>query len=210
MFAQRFTLRLTRFPRFARLALLAGLALSTAACGDMEADGLEGEAAPAWAGLTPPAAVGKADDARGLPDRAIEVGVFQRQVPTGCTPTYGSPCTEPAVKVRVRVDDALVQQAHPGFDGLEQAFVLLPWRDDDGALQWSGHAVPWSHISRHGYYAELTADVHQTEWLRGVDLATIEAEGVAVGLDTNVGLIWAQAPGENHPLAPAGVTPGYL
>lgn len=196
--------------RLTRLLLLALTALTVTACGDLDADGrTPAERAP-WAGLTPPEALGKADSARGLPDRAVEVGAWQRQVPTGCTPTYGRSCREPAVKVRVRVDDALLRQAHPGFDGLEHAFVLLPYYDADGLLQWQGHAVPWDRLSRHGYYSELTADVHETDWLRGVDLDAIEAEGVAVGLDTNVGLVWAQAPGANHPLAPRGVAPSYL
>jgi hypothetical protein len=43
-------------------------------------------------------------------------------------------------------------------------------------------------------------DIHESGSVWGVDGPTLQTNGVAVGLDTNVGTIWTQAPGQNWPV----------
>ncbi|HEU4407011.1 MAG TPA: hypothetical protein VFS43_17210 [Polyangiaceae bacterium] len=112
------------------------------------------------------------------------------------TPTYGNDATEPVLNVEIEVDDAEVRRQHPGFDGYESAFVLVPNRD--GA--WQPSPLAWKGSAGRGYYAQIRVDLHESQPIFGVDVPTLEALGVAVGLTTNVGTLWAQAPGQNHPV----------
>lgn len=132
---------------------------------------------------------------------AISVEAEWRSVSAG-TPTYGYDPRAEIVRIEVRVDDAAIRAEHPGFDGLESAFALVP-RHTDGGLVWESHEVPFRVQSRAGYYGQVVIDVHRTDWLHGLDVEAAIEYGIAVGLDTNVGPIWAQGPGENFPLVEA-------
>lgn len=121
------------------------------------------------------------------------------EVVTG-TPTYGSPATSPVLTVHVEVDDAALRKGFPGFDGLERAFALVP-KLAAGRLVWESVSLRYSGETRRGYYADIKIDLHDsgpiwcTGW--GVDWETLRAQGVAIGLETNLGVIWAQAEGKN-------------
>ena len=117
------------------------------------------------------------------------------EVVTG-TPTYGSPATSPVLTVHVEVDDAALRKGFAGFDGLERAFALVP-KLAAGRLVWESVSLRYSGETRRGYYADLKIDLHDSGSIWGVDWETLRAQGVAIGLTTNVGVIWAQAEGKN-------------
>jgi hypothetical protein len=120
------------------------------------------------------------------------------------TPTIGSEPTVPYLTLRVVVDDRLVREAHPGFDGLERVFVMLP-RKQGGVTHVERVELPFDHSELQGFISLYWVDVHQNERLRisTDDLDAVRAEGIAVGLDTNVGTVWAQRPGETFPVTGA-------
>lgn len=167
------------------LPLFAAFALFTAACADAP---LADDEAAALAPVPEKARV--AD--------AVTVDARWRSVSAG-TATYGHDPRTSLLRIEVRVDDAAIRARHPGFDGLESAFVLLPRRTDTG-LVWESHAVPYASQSRAGYYGQIVIDVHRTGWVDGLDVDAAIEHGVAVGLDTNIGPVWAQGPGENFPV----------
>lgn len=132
---------------------------------------------------------------------AITVDAEWRSVSAG-TPTYGYDPREDIMRVTVHVDDGAIRARHPGFDGFESAFVLVP-RATDAGLIWESHGLPYAGQTRAGYYGEIVIDIHGSDWIRGLDVQAAVEYGVAVGLDTNVGPIWAQGPGENFPVVEA-------
>jgi hypothetical protein len=115
------------------------------------------------------------------------------------TPTYGNDATAPVLTVRVEVDDAALRAQVPGFDGMEQAFVQVPKRKN-GVVVWESHTLTWKASRMGGYYAQIRYDIHESGSIWGVDGPTLEQNGVAVGLNTNVGTLWAQQPGQNFPV----------
>lgn len=66
-------------------------------------------------------------------------------------------------------------------------------------MRWLRIDVPYETQTRAGYYAERTVDVHLLEslYLSKEDLEAMRELGVAIGLQTNVGTLWAQEPGRN-------------
>jgi hypothetical protein len=62
--------------------------------------------------------------------------------------------------------------------------------------------LTYQHTARAGYYGQIAVDVYSLGPARVADLDTLERLGVAVGLDTNVGTLWAQDPGANFVPAP--------
>lgn len=128
----------------------------------------------------------------------ITVQATYQEVITG-TPTYGFPATSPMLSVHVEVSDAALRTAFPSFDGLERAFVMIP-KLSSGRLVWEGVSLRYSGETRRGYYGDIKIDLHDSGSIWGVDLATLQANGVAVGLETNVGVVWAQPEGKNHPV----------
>jgi len=127
--------------------------------------------------------------------QGIAVQATYREVVTG-TPTYGNPATSPVLTVRITVDDAALQAQFPSFNGTESAFVMVPLLKN-GSLVWESRRLTWSGTTTTGYYGQIRLDVHESGSIWGVDWATLSANGVAVGLDANVGTIWAQASGQN-------------
>lgn len=118
-----------------------------------------------------------------------------QEVVTG-TPTYGSPATSPVLTVHVEVDDAALRKSFPGFDGLESAFVRVP-KLVMGRVVWESVALRYSGQTRRGYFAEIPVDLHDSGSIWGVDWPTLSGNGVAIGLATNLGMIWAQEEGRN-------------
>ena len=103
------------------------------------------------------------------------------------------------LSVHVEVSDAALRTAFPSFDGLERVFVMIP-KLSSGRVVWEGVSLRYSGETRRGYYGDLKIDLHDSGSIWGIDLATLQANGVAVGLETNVGVIWAQPEGKNHPV----------
>src|SRR5687767_11020086 len=86
--------------------------------------------------------------------QALGAGVVVKasyaMVVTG-TPTYGNDATEPVLNVEVEIDDAEVRRQHPGFDGYENVFVLVPNRDGG----WQSSPLAWKGTAGRGYYAQV-------------------------------------------------------
>jgi hypothetical protein len=117
------------------------------------------------------------------------------------TPTYGSAQT-PFLTVAVSVDDVAIRRAHPGFNGFEAPFVRVP-RTVDGRVVWESVALRYTGTFTAGYYGQERRDRYELAASRAIDLATVQRLGVAVGLETNVGTLWAQEPGQNFAVRPA-------
>lgn len=125
----------------------------------------------------------------------ITASATYQEVVTG-TPTYGFPATSPVLTVHVEVDDAALRKSFPGFDGLERAFVRVP-KLSSGRVVWESVDLRYSGQTRRGYFAEIPIDLHDSGSIWGVDWPTLQANGVAIGLNTNLGIVWAQEEGRN-------------
>ena len=109
-----------------------------------------------------------------------------------------------SLHLQVSVDDDSVRSRAAGFNGYERVFALVPERRD-GELSWQrqdlSYSGSWSYggSSRVGGRPQPTYDNH-SESLRpdAVDPRTIEEEGIAFGMDTNVGTLWMQTLGDNY------------
>jgi hypothetical protein len=138
------------------------------------------------------------EDITSAKEPGVEVDAVYRYVVTG-TPTYGYDATEPFLWIDIVVDDAAIRRQHPGFDGYERPFVLLPRKDASGAITWERRELAYRGQSQRGYMALRPVDLYglASTKLSSGDLQAVLAEGVAVGLDSNVGTIWAQDAGKN-------------
>lgn len=110
------------------------------------------------------------------------------------TPTYGSQPVH-ALDLRVSVNDAEVQKQH-GYDGFERPFAMIP-RKVDGNIVWEKHALEFAGHGRAGYFGDQRTDEYVLPRGLKIDAATVKSLGVAVGMDTNAGQVWAQRPGDN-------------
>lgn len=122
------------------------------------------------------------------------------------TPTYGYYPTAPFVSVRILVEDAKLRATRPGFDGYERPFVLLPRADGpNGQVRWERQTPKYKGVTLRGYYAERRLDMYELDAQRmsEADFKLAREHGIAVGMDTNVGTIWAQTPGKNFEVYPA-------
>lgn len=176
---------------FTRLLMTAAFALSTAllhACDPALSEELAGSDAEYV----------RAMQQNLVASSGIRVQATYREVVTG-TPTYGYPATSPVLTVHVEVDDAALRRLCPGFDGMERVFVRVPKSSPSG-LTWENVSLRYSGQTRTGYYGDIVIDLHDSGSIWKVDFATLSANGVAVGLDTNLGVIWAQDEGKNHPV----------
>lgn len=110
----------------------------------------------------------------------------------------GDDATEPVLKVHVEVDDEALRKAHPTFDGLERPFVLVPRAAAGGEPSWKRIDLPYVGQSTRGYIAMRAIDPYERQLrVSYADLEIVRARGVSVGLDTNVGTLWAQARDDN-------------
>lgn len=204
MFAQAMTT--SRFVRpLAALALGALLAAGGSGCvNDLSDDPLE---------------LGRDEGAGGLPLMStkvpgISVEAFYRSAPDG-VPTYGHQPSTPVLDVEVIVDDAQVAAALPGFDGLESAFVLVPRAEGADRARWELHGLSWAGAayrtvgSLYDQRSERVGDKHVLQGLRlsEADLQQVLARGIAVGLDTNRGTVWAQDADQNFTVDKASGAP---
>ncbi len=74
-----------------------------------------------------------------------------------------------------------------------------------GNLRWERLELARHDETRRGYFAERRIDVYELSRIRlsTGDLEAVRTLGIAVGLDTNRGTIWAQEPGSNVVVTPA-------
>lgn len=148
------------------------------------------------------AAVGNEEDVTSAREPGMRVNATWRNVVTG-VPTYGYDATEPFASVEVVVDDPIVREKHPGFDGYERPFILLPRKDAAGVVRWERIDLPHTGGERYDdYYNYNTAKVRDLYQVKGVKLSATDLEavlefGIAVGMESNVGTIWAQDVGKN-------------
>lgn len=143
-------------------------------------------------------AASSSQDITSAKEPGLDVTASWRRVVTG-VPTYGYDATEPFLTVGIGVDDGAVRAAHPGFDGLERPFVLVPRASDDGSVRWERVDLRYRGQSSRGYYGQIRIDRYETEGVKlsEKDLAAALSLGVAAGIDSNVGTIWAQDHGAN-------------
>lgn len=149
---------------------------------------------------SPPDEVETSTDQLSASPAAVEVLASTRRTVVG-TPTYGAEATEPLLSVELRVEDALLATAHPGFDGQERPFVLIP-REEYGDVRWERIALHYRGQLSRGYFAERRLDVYDVSGVKlsEADLTLTRGLGVALGLETNVGTIWLQSTGDNFPV----------
>lgn len=91
-----------------------------------------------------------------------------------------------SLTLSVDIDDTtLTREEVPGYDGKGQAFVLVPLPNAPRPI--------WVRENTTGY-------PHASASATSFDENTVKREGVAFGIDTNMGTIWLQTPGDNaHP-----------
>ena len=127
----------------------------------------------------------------------IDARYLTHSVPTSSPETIGTPRrTESAVRLDVSVDDARIRQQLQGFDGFERPFALIP-SENNGNVTWWRHELSYEGPGREGYHLERPVDRYELDPVRNVDLTAVKKYGIALGLDTNVGTLWAQQPGAN-------------
>jgi hypothetical protein len=147
------------------------------------------------------------DDTAGLTssrEPGVDVNATYRFAFSGI-PTIGSENPDvPLLTMKITVDDEAIRRQHPGFDGLERVFAMVP-RRAGGQTTLERIELPFDHSELRGFIQLRYVDVHAIEnlHLSKDDLAATLAEGIAVGLDTNVGTLWAQEPGHNFVPVPA-------
>lgn len=98
-------------------------------------------------------------------------------------------------EVTLKVSDALIREQVRGFDGMEHAFAMLPV-EKRGALSWKKVDLAFEGSGIAGYYNRTFVDLHGGT-VKNVDAKAIAKYGVAFGVETNEGVIWAQGPGAN-------------
>lgn len=102
------------------------------------------------------------------------------------TPTYGYDATEPFVSVAIEVDDQAIRAAHPAFDGLERAFVVIPFANGTQRIE-----LPYRGHTLTGYIELRSIDQYSLDprKISADDLTAIRAGGVTIELETNVGTL---------------------
>ena len=111
------------------------------------------------------------------------------------------------VNLRVTVNDAALRREGHQFDGMEQAFALVPTRNKKNEIEWKRVALTFTGrtADRGGnQYDTHTAKI-QGKGIRTEDLKNL---GVAFGLKTDTGEVWLQHSDDNYKLytPPAPVT----
>ena len=109
-----------------------------------------------------------------------------------------------SLSASMSVDDDAVRARAPGFNGLEQAFVLIPF-EQNGSVSWARrnlqYSGSWSYSgsSLVGGTHQPTYDTHTLYLGIGeFDAVAAVKYGVAFGLDTNVGTQWLQTADDNY------------
>ncbi|MEW5740834.1 MAG: hypothetical protein AB1938_18085 [Myxococcota bacterium] len=97
--------------------------------------------------------------------------------------------------VTLKVSDNLIREQLRGFDGMEHAFAMLPV-EKKGQLTWKKVDLAFHGSGIAGYYNRTFVDFHDKQ-VKNVDVKAVEKYGVAFGVETNEGVIWAQSPGNN-------------
>ena len=98
------------------------------------------------------------------------------------------------LSLQMRVDDAHVREDNNGFDGMEQVFAIVPMKDGSWerfAMGYSGDRVDRSGRREDLHKRTVTAD-------DGVDFDKVQKEGIAFGMETNVGTLYVQRFGDNY------------
>jgi len=110
------------------------------------------------------------------------------------TPTYGSTPVY-GLDVKVGVNDAEVRKQFD-YDGLERPFVMIPTKVD-GQVQWQTQDLVHTGTSRTGYFGDQPVDDYALPKNVKVDLDAVRQYGIAIGMHTNNGDVWAQQSGQN-------------
>lgn len=128
------------------------------------------------------------DDLTSSDVEGLQIEAKWARVITG-TPTIGFDATTPVIDVSLRVNDREIRAAHPGFDGLERPYVLVP-RADGSTTRLD---LPFRYTTQEGFIELHPIDVYDNDtfFVTEADLALVRSRGVVVGLDTNVGAITA-------------------
>lgn len=134
-----------------------------------------------------------------LPKNAVTFNarLHSHRIPDRLPETYSTKfTTRHDVGAHLKVDDAAIRAQRPGFDGFERPFVMLP-AEHNGQVTWYRHELQYRGPGIAGPWKPNLVDTYELPEVTNVDRAALQKYGVAVGLETNVGTIWAQKPGEN-------------
>lgn len=107
-----------------------------------------------------------------------------------------------AMNIDVSVEDAKVAKQLDGFDGMEKPFALVPYQHGNGPVEWRrvdlGYETTDYDPKSHALKDEYTA--------QQIDMTDNVADkyGIAVGMETNEGTVWAQNYGETFKVKDAG------
>ena len=103
------------------------------------------------------------------------------------------------VNLQVTVNDAALRREGHQFDGMEQAFALVPTRNKKNQIEWKRVELSFTHRSadRGGNMYDTHVAKIQGKGIRTDDLKNL---GVAYGLKTNTGEVWLQHSDDNYKL----------
>jgi hypothetical protein len=101
------------------------------------------------------------------------------------------------VELSVTVNDAALRRQGHQFDGLEQAFALVPTRNGQNQVEWQRVDLSFAYRSsdRGGGMYDTHSMRYEPKGVRAEDLQNL---GVAYGLKTNTGDVWLQYANDNH------------
>lgn len=103
------------------------------------------------------------------------------------------------VKLEVTVNDAALRRNGHDFDGMEQAFALVPTRNKKNQVEWKRVELTFDHRS-----ADRGGNMYDTHTvtIKGTGIRTQDLKnlGVAYGLKTNSGDVWLQYADDNYKL----------
>lgn len=107
--------------------------------------------------------------------------------------------TPTSVRLEVTVNDKALRNTGHDFNGLEQAFALVPTRNKKNQIEWKRVEIPFAHRSsdRGGNMYDIHSVSIKGTGIRTEDLKNL---GVAYGLKTNTGEVWLQYADDNYKL----------
>lgn len=130
----------------------------------------------------------------------LDANLSTARIPDRLPETYSTKWTERTdLEASLKVDDQKIRAQAPGFDGRERPFVMLP-AEHEGEVTWYRHELQYRGPGLAGPWDHTPVDSYELERVTNVDRAALQKYGVALGVDTNVGTLWAQTPGQNFPV----------
>ncbi len=130
----------------------------------------------------------------------VDARLSTARIPDRLPETYSTVWTKRTdLDASVKVDDQQIRASAPGFDGQERPFVMLP-AEHEGKVTWYRHDLQYRGTGVAGPWDTRHLDSYDLPSVTNVDRGALQKYGMALGVDTNVGTLWAQKPGQNFPV----------